>query len=232
MSDSFVEIWHGNILDNDCGWVDLSEHKYWSLLNEEERKRALKFTRLDLQKKFVKTRGVLRQILASYLDLKPQKIIINTAKYGKPYLLNNGLNFNLSHTGNQFVIAVCNTGCIGVDVEQCEDRKGISGLVEKCFSSVERDYWNNLSDKQKVIMFYRFWVRKESFVKAVGRGIALGLDQCIVNPEKQDCFLKIPSEYGQTSSWKIIDIPLDEETPCAIVIKNKSFKYKQTKLSA
>ena len=231
MSDGFVEIWHGNILPNDDKWDILSEHEYWTFLSDEERQRALKFARLNLQKKFVKTRGVLRLILSSYLDLKPQEIIIKTAEYGKPYLVNNVLNFNLSHTKNQFVIAVSDTGIVGVDIEQCKDRKNISGLVEKCFSKIERDYWNTLSEQQKAIMFYRFWVRKESFVKAVGRGIALGLDQCIINPEKQDYFLKIPSEFGQTSSWKIIDIPIDDNTPCAVVIKNKPFKYKQTKLS-
>lgn len=231
MSDHFIEIWHGNILPDEDGWDNLSRHECWTLLNEEEKQRALQFSRLDLQKKFVKTRGVLRQILASYLDLKPQKIIIKTAKYGKPYLTNDALNFNLSHTGNQFVIAVSDTGNIGIDIEQYRDRKSISGLVEKCFSKIERDYWNNLSEQQKNIMFYRFWVRKESFVKAVGRGIALGLDQCIVNPEEQDYFLEIPSEYGQASSWRIIDIPIDNNSPCAAVIKNKPFKYKQTKLS-
>ncbi len=232
MSDGFVDIWHGNILPNDNRWDILSEHEYWIFLNDEERQRALKFARLDLQKKFVKTRGVLRQILASYLDLKPQKIIIKTAKYGKPYLTNGTLNFNLSHTGNQFVIAVSNTGDVGIDIEHYKDRKSISGLVKKCFSKVERDYWNDLSEQQKNIMFYRFWVRKESFVKAVGRGIALGLDQCIINPEEQDYFLEIPSEYGQASSWRIIDIPIDDNSPCAVVIKNKPFKYKQTRLRA
>ena len=231
MSDHFIEIWHGNILSDEDGWDNLSRHECWTYLNDEEKQRALKFARLDLQKKFVKTRGVLRQILASYLDLKPQKIIIKTANYGKPYLTNGTLNFNLSHTGNQFVIAVSDTGDVGIDIEQYRDKKSISGLVKKCFSKVEQDYWNNLSEQQKNIMFYRFWVRKESFVKAVGRGIALGLDQCIINPEEQDYFLEIPSEYGQASSWRIIDVPIDDNSPCAVVISNKPVKYKQTRLS-
>lgn len=225
MSSLFVDVWHGDILLKQS-----EEGYYWSLLNESEKQKAALFTRPELQKKYVKTRGVLREILASYLDIEPKCIDIKTGDYGKPYLANNLVNFNLSHTGNKFVLAVGNVGEMGIDLEQARDRMNMSGLVKKCFSDEESVYWHSLPEIQKTDMFFRFWVRKEAFVKAVGRGIALGLEHCNVDMESQACFLNIPEAYGLASDWKIWDIQLKQEDVCALVTKNLKFDYKQTEL--
>ena len=225
MSGLFVDVWHGDLLLNQS-----EEHYYWSLLNDQERQKADTYTRPELQKKYVKTRGVLRKILASYLDIESEYIDIKTGDYGKPYLAKGSVNFNLSHTGNKFVLAVGNVGDMGIDLEQHRDRKNLSGLVGKCFSEEESIYWHSLSDMQKTQMFFRFWVRKEAFVKAVGRGIALGLEHCVVDPESQACFLNIPAAYGLASDWKIVDIQLKQEDICALVTKNLEYDYKQTEL--
>ncbi len=230
MKDSFVEIWHGDILTNETETDVLSEQRYWSFLNQVEKQKAQAFTRLEVQKKYIKTRGVLRKTIASYLDIKPHKVAIKTGEYGKPFLMNNEVYFNLSHSGNQFVIAVSNTGDIGIDMEQCRDRKGMAGIVNKCFSDEEISYWQGLSPSQQLTAFYYFWVRKEAFVKAVGRGIALGLEQCVINLQNQNQFLHIPKEYGTASSWKVIDVEISEHMPCAVVVKNKSFKYRKNKV--
>ena len=222
MSDLFVDVWHGDILLNPS-----DEHYYWPLLNDNEKQKADTFTRLEIQKKYIKMRGVLRKILGLYLDVEPKCIDIKTGNHGKPYLAKGSVNFNLSHTGNKFVVAVGNVGDMGIDLEQHRDRKNLAGLVEKCFSDEESVYWHSLSEMQKTQMFFRFWVRKEAFVKAVGRGIGLGLEQCVVNPEIQTCFLNIPKAYGLASDWKIVDIQLNQEDICALVTKDLEFDYKQ-----
>ena len=222
MSSLFVDVWHGDMLLKQS-----EEDYYWALLNDDEKQKADTFSRSELQKKYVKTLGILRKILASYLDIEPKFIDIKKGDYGKPYLAEDCVNFNLSHTGNKFVLAVGNVGDMGIDLEQHRDRKNLSGLVAKCFSEEESIYWNSLSDMQKTQMFFRFWVRKEAFVKAVGRGIALGLEQCVVDPNNQACFLNIPAAYGLASDWKIVDIQLKQEDICALVTKDLEFDYKQ-----
>jgi len=225
MSALFVDVWHGYLLLNQS-----EEHYYWSLLNDDEKQKAHTFARPELQKKYVKTRGVLRKILASYLDKEPECIDIKMGEYGKPYLTEGSVNFNLSHTGNKFVVAVGNVGDMGIDLEQHRNRKNMSGLVKKCFSDEESVYWHALPEMHKTDMFFRFWVRKEAFVKAVGRGIALGLERCVVNPDNQTCFLNIPEAYGLAADWKILDIALKQEDICALVTKDFEFDYKQTEL--
>jgi len=223
MTNKFVDVWQGDTL---C-----SQSKalyYWSLLDEYEKERAKIFKRQELQDKFIKTRAVLKEILAGYFSVTAQELSIETAEYGKPFIkTDKNIHFNLSHKGDKFVIAVSNVSEIGIDIEQYKGRQTLSGLVNKCFSQQEAQFWHSLPEAQQIDMFYRFWVRKEAFVKAVGRGIALGLDQCVINPEKQSCFLSIPQVYGLASDWKILDIKLAEEV-CAVVVKNGiDFDFKQ-----
>lgn len=224
MNANFVELWHGEMLSE-----NEKDRDYLSLLSEEEKKRSAKFVRQDLQKKYVKTRGVLRTILASHLNNDPQKIIIKTTEHGKPFVSDKDVYFNLSHTGNKFVIAVSNCSHVGVDIEQYKHRNSLSALVEKCFSETEANYWNALPANQQTEIFFRFWVRKEAFVKAVGRGIGLGLNQCSINPQSQNCFISIPDQYGLISDWKIVDIELDNFDVCAIVTRNIQYKFSQSR---
>ncbi len=225
--DNFVTLWHGEILPKNGDNKD-----FLPLLNEHEKNKASTYTRLDLRQKYINTRGVLRLILAPYLDCNPHQIPIETGEYGKPFIpeqLAKSVQFNVSHTGNELVIVVSNCSEVGIDIEQCKNRKSLLGLVEKCFSDKEANYWKNLPEEQKVDIFFRFWVRKEAFVKAVGRGIGLGLNQCSINPEEQDRFTSIPQDYGFAQDWKIVDVPLDSVNVCAIVTKNLKFNYTQTK---
>ncbi len=225
MTEKFLDIWHGDILP-----TEPEEHNYYELLNDDEKQKSATFTRVEVQKKYIKTHGVLRKVLGDYLKTHPQEINIKTGEHGKPFV-DDELFFNLTHTGNRFAIAVSNCGEVGIDLEHYRERNNLQGLVEKCFSKQENDYWQGLSKEQKIIMFYRFWVRKEAFVKAVGRGIALGLDQCGISPQDQSRFLTLPKEYGVVEDWKIVDITLEEGDVCAVVIKDMEFKYKKIALT-
>lgn len=217
----FLDIWHGNLE------IDESEEQYYlSLLNAQEIEKAKTFSRQEVQKNYIKTRAVLRKILSTYLNILPSKIVINIAKYGKPYIPDCKVCFNLSHSHNKFVVAVSNSE-VGVDVETGRDRKRLPALVEKCFSDRERQYWHALPKEQQTTMFFRFWVRKEAFVKAVGRGIALGLNRCEIDPENQTHFLTIPQKYGSANLWKIMDVTLDEGSICAVVTKDLEIKYRE-----
>ncbi|NOQ77432.1 MAG: 4'-phosphopantetheinyl transferase superfamily protein [Methylococcaceae bacterium] len=225
MTANFVDVWHGEVLP-----VEPDEQNYYLFLNKTEKQKAASFIRPELQQKYIKTRGLLRKVLGSYLNIKPQKISIKVAEYGKPFIEEKEVFFNLSHTANKFVLAVSNTGEIGIDLEQYKKRKNLLGLVKKCFSELEQDYWMGLSESQKTMLFYRLWVRKEAFVKAVGRGIAVGLNQCVVNPDDLTRFLTIPIDYGLVEDWKIVDVQLTKEDVCAMVIKDIEFTYKQIEL--
>ena len=53
--------------------------------------------------------------------------------------------------------------------------------------------------------FYLGWVRKESFIKATGMGVAYGLDQFSVSLNKEDNSNVIISDY-ENKKWHCYDL--------------------------
>jgi len=213
MKTDTIQIWHGNIAASHAHYQD-----YWRVLDAAEQAHAEKMKNDLLSKRYVEVHGRLRKVLAQALNKRPEKINIKKAEHGKPYLPDTPeLAFNLSHSASTLVIALGWDCRLGVDIEVCKPRSSLAGLVDKCFAEEESTYWNTLPEAQKTLAFYRFWTRKEAFVKATGHGISLGLNQCVINPENQAEFLRVPSEYGQASTWHVQDIALGQGVCSALV---------------
>lgn len=212
MNADIIQIWHGTIAD-DSGYQD-----YWRILDASELARAGKI-RNDLQRKhYVTVHGRLRHILSKMLNASPEEITIKKTEQGKPYLADTPeLAFNLSHSASAMVIAVGWNCQLGVDIECFKSRSNLAALVDKCFSIEEIAYWNMLPETQKMPEFYRFWTRKEAFVKATGAGIALGLKRCVINPENFSKFLRVPIECGLASKWQLQDLTLGAGVYSALV---------------
>jgi 4'-phosphopantetheinyl transferase len=212
-----VEIWHGQVTAADAHY-----QAYWRILDEAEQAQAGKFKNELLHKRYVESHGRLRNLLAQTLNQPPQKIRIRKAEYGKPYLADYPeLAFNLSHTADRLMIATGWNCQLGVDIEIGKQRINLSGLVDKCFAEEEAVYWTQLPEIQKNQAFYRFWTRKEAFVKATGHGISLGLNQCVINPENPAECLRVPDNCGQASLWHVLDIDLGEGIFSALVADTK-----------
>jgi 4'-phosphopantetheinyl transferase len=217
MNTESVEIWHG-IVTADEGLYD----GFWIVLDEEERRQAKRFSNTLLHNRYVEVHGRLRYLLADKVNQAPDKITINKTKQGKPYLADYPeLAFNLSHSAEQMLVAFAWNCRVGIDVEQCKSRANLNGLVNKCFAEPEKSYWNQLPDNEKHQAFYRFWTRKEAFVKATGHGIVLGLDQCVVNTANPVEFTSVPVQCGKASIWSIQDLELGEGLCGAIVADKK-----------
>lgn len=217
MNADTVEIWHGDIAAEDAHY-----QAYWRVLDAVEQAHAGKFNNDVLRKRYVVVRGRLRHVLAQTLNQPPEKISIKIAEHGKPYLAAMPeLAFNLSHSADTMVIAVGWNCRLGIDIENCKPRSSLAALADKCFSEEEVAYWNALPEAEKTAGFYRFWTRKEAFVKATGRGIALGLNQCVINLENQTEFLRVPAGCGQASSWHLQDIALGQGV-CSALVTDKA----------
>lgn len=213
-----ADLWYGKLT------VTASDYPhFWPLLDKSERAHAEKLASPLLQQRYVEVHGHLRNILSRYLAQPPEKINIKKAAHGKPYLTDYpDLTFNLSHTANNLVIAVAQGCQLGVDIEHCKPRSNLALLVDKCFADVEAAYWHQLPETEKTTAFYCFWTKKEAFVKATGRGIALGLKSCVTDPANPGVFLNLPADYGQTSAWKILDINLPaSQSLCGALVSDK-----------
>ncbi len=195
---------------------------YWDLLDNSEQSKAMRFFQEKHRSYYVISHGKLRIILASYIGIAPEKLRFKVGKFGKPFIVDNGkphkLKFNLSHSGNKMVAAVGYHGSIGVDIEVWNEKIDYYAIVEGCFAKIEATFWKALADSEKTAVFYRFWVRKESFAKAVGAGITLGISNVINSVDDPVRYLEIPDCYGKASDWKVIDLNLGSKITGALTM--------------
>jgi len=90
---------------------------------------------------------------------------------GKPRLTASGLHFNLSHSGAYAACAICDRP-VGVDVE-LEAEMDLD-IARKFFHPDE--YRAIAASDDPARCFFRYWVLKESYLKAVGFGLGRALD--------------------------------------------------------
>jgi 4'-phosphopantetheinyl transferase len=179
-----------------------------AVLSAEEWQQANKFTRPEKRQQFIEIRHLVRHYLSLYVDCPPQQLTILRTATGKPYLADYpDIFFNLSHCQKQWVLVITTGGRIGVDIEAIRPRKGLDGLVKRCFSLSEQKAWQQLEEDKKLRRFYQYWTAKEAFVKAVGRGIALGLDNVQIAFTPQPELMQIPLAYGDKQNWRLLRLP-------------------------
>lgn len=217
MNSVTIKLWHRKL---DADGTDYQHH--WETLDTDERKRAAAINKEFLHRRYVTTQGLLRSILAKTVNQPPEQLVIRRMEHGKPYLADYPeLAFNLSHTGDTMVLAIGENCRLGVDIETCRTRANFPALVEKCFAEIEAAWWRTLPETEKIREFYRFWTRKEALVKADGRGIALGLSRCVINPENPATWLSVPASCEPASAWHVRDIDMGE-TICGALVADKA----------
>ena len=86
---------------------------------------------------------------------------------GKPYFVEGGWHFSISHTKNHAFCALC-TCPVGLDGEELT-RSVKPALAEKILSPGEKAQYDAAADKNTALL--TFWVLKEAAAKLSGRGI-------------------------------------------------------------
>ncbi|MDQ1141184.1 4'-phosphopantetheinyl transferase family protein [Pedobacter agri] len=133
-----------------------------AVLTGRELEKKQKFFKSDDARRFALGKYFSRKLLAQKLNVSPHSIIFLFTDANKPYL--QGINFNISHSGNYVVIAISNQS-IGIDVEKIKSDFDHAELAKVCFTINERKQISDLQD------FYTFWTRKEAILKASGEGL-------------------------------------------------------------
>jgi 4'-phosphopantetheinyl transferase len=102
--------------------------------------------------------------------------------YGKPFLNGNDfLRFNVSHSGGEALYGVTLGRAIGIDIERIRRLEHAAQIVESFFSDIEKDIFRGLPQHRRIRSFYNCWTRKEAYVKALGKGMSLPLNEFSVS---------------------------------------------------
>lgn len=107
--------------------------------------------------------------------LRERNVRIAEGKYGKPYFPDYpDIHFSVSHS-EKMVIAVFADTEVGCDIEYMDSVN--LELSEKFFCNSEYEFIMGHKEQERKEAFYRIWTLKESFVKAVGCGMMLPMDE-------------------------------------------------------
>ncbi|MBE5757183.1 MAG: hypothetical protein E7342_05205 [Clostridiales bacterium] len=111
-------------------------------------------------------------ILDKYYNLQITDKDLKKTEFGKLYIENNPIYFNISHSQNVVAIAISNEN-VGVDVEVIKDKK---------FSNINKNVFGNEILKKED--FFALWTKAESFVKYNANSILLSLKHIIIKEDK------------------------------------------------
>jgi 4'-phosphopantetheinyl transferase len=174
-------------------------------LSEDECVRAGKYNFKKDRNHFILRRSMLRILISNYLEVDAKQIQFWYGERGKPKIANNyngmQLNFNMSSSRNLLLYAFTRKREVGIDIEYVRFIPEMAQIVENYFSNKEKIVFNRLSVGFKREFFFQRWTRKESFLKATGKG----LDQLIscFDVKSSDGFLQIQNKQETSCRWHI-----------------------------
>jgi 4'-phosphopantetheinyl transferase len=183
------------------------------LLSTDERDRAARFHFARDRHHYIAGRGILRNILARYLDQPARDLVFSYGLRGKPILSGAPLQFNLAHSGGVAVIALSRDRSVGIDVEQIRVVPSWEGVTNSFFSAMEREAIQSLPSVDRLGAFFTCWTRKEAYLKATGEGIGVPLDSFDVSviPNSLPRLLRVQDASEETDRWHFHTLPLTSE---------------------
>ncbi len=194
-----------------------------SALSGDETSRAEKFHFVEHRERWQMTRGILRRLLARYLEAPASEITFTYNEHGKPalkHLAGSGIHFNASHSGDYATFAFTRVAEVGVDIERIrDDMPRLDEIADRYFAPNERQQLFALPESERTEAFFMLWSRKEAFVKARGNGLFSGLDQFEITLDPP----RVAMVTGEStpSNWWIAPFPAVPGYAGAIVVHSQ-----------
>lgn len=196
-------------------WQNYDSHKY--ILSEDELQKFHSYKVPNDKMRFYIGKVMTKLIASAYLKIDTKNIRFLTNQYGKPYVENNdGLLFNVSHSGDWVVIAFANHE-IGVDVQglSIDKKMDFANIAKHAFHKDEIYYINEANEEEKHVRFYDIWCVKEAIIKARGIGLYGNLTDFCVLPIYHDKSFVV-------DNLQVIKKNLDEKHILAVAVDSCS----------
>lgn len=211
-------------------WVNLdrvasSTEEWLGLLSVGEHVRAQRFHFQPDRQRFIVARGLLRTLLSHYVGLPPAALEFSYGIHGKPALAptsgGQSIRFNVSHAGGSALYAVTRGREVGIDLERVRADRLSSRGAKRVLSPNEQIELGTLPVARQPAAWFRYWTRKEAYVKARGIGLFHPLHQ-IDTSSGSNGMLSIaaaPDQQAPTSRWTIVDFDLGAEYVAALAME-------------
>lgn len=154
-------------------------------------------------------RGMKREpllaLLAGYLGIAPDAVRLVAGEHGRPALDSghgDALDFNWSHSGELALVALARGIAPGIDVELRRTRANALEIAQRFFTAEEAAWLGTLDEDARRAAFLELWTAREAVLKALGRGLAFGLDRLAFRREASGLVLQ-RLDGEDPSAWQL-----------------------------
>ncbi len=164
--------------------VDLSpnatrESQALEFLNDWERERWTRYHPGPPRRRFALSRAALRAVLCEALNCDNDELEFGWVERGKPRAYVDGvlapLHFNVSHSGDNGMLATSPDHQVGIDIEEINQRFRLDAIIESTFSPNEQAAVSTADKGCAARAFFEIWTLKEAIIKATGMGLSANL---------------------------------------------------------
>ena len=203
-----IHIWNATLIRDESVIENVSK-----TISKKEQNKAARFHFGEDQERFILSHGFLRIIISSYLNQEPDNFQFSFSKYGKPSLKNNQgdeiLSFNISHSADKAIFAITRNRMIGIDIERIVEGFPCEEIAERFFSPKENEELLKIEPGNlRELAFFTTWTRKEAYIKALGDGLSMPLDQfdVSVSPHEPAKLIANRRDPKEVSRWTLMDL--------------------------
>lgn len=160
--------------------ADIDSNASLAALSANQRSTLERYRGPAARRSFIASRLLLKRVFAERLGEGAVADRLIAGPHGKPEIPQDfagNWQFNYSHSRNRVLVAIHESLPLGVDVEFIHRRNDVIKIADRYFSAAELAQLNGLVEASRRDRFFDLWTLKESYVKAVGRGIGLGLSR-------------------------------------------------------
>ncbi|MBN8742056.1 MAG: hypothetical protein BGP24_17825 [Lysobacterales bacterium 69-70] len=151
----------------------------------------------------------LRRRLSAYAGRELGADALQIGAHGKPALADASFAFNLSHSGAAAALAIARGVELGVDLETPGRVRPFVALARRYFRPAEAQAVEDAAAADRETVFLRLWTAKEAVLKALGRGLAFGLDRLefdLAAPRPRLAW--IADDGGTAAHWQLRALPV------------------------
>ncbi|ORX73475.1 4'-phosphopantetheinyl transferase [Anaeromyces robustus] len=212
---------------------------YLQYVQPEERIRIKKFFHFIDSKRALAGRLLLRQAIHTLLNVNWSSIELGRSSDNKPIIKkikNSDIPFkhisvNISHHGEWVALIAHTKKIVGIDVmNTTEDpRTDIDSFFDLMADVFTKNEWKEINelkeDNQRLERFYKFWSLKESYVKAIGKGLVLDLQSIEFTLNRDDIGKTVETatlyrDGKRMDDWKFYIYHLDDIHCSSIAINS------------
>lgn len=200
------------------------EEKYYNnlllLTSRETREKIKRFKQKPDAYRSLLADLLIRSVICNKYRISNDEVKFSYNKYGKPfYSGDENFFFNLSHSG-EWVACIWANFIVGVDIEQILPID--LEIATHFFSREEVDVLYGKPHGERMFYFYDLWTLKESYIKALGKGMSLPLNSfTITKSAEKGVIIKNQShnssyyfkQYCVNSNYKLSLCSIKNEFP-------------------